>query len=134
MTCLGQCEETFSLSILQKVLRKNLFSKWLSRIQIAELEKADINGLEECPFCPFATILLDDSTYIDERFGSSLRFFNLVLTFTSTPTADLTRLLNPGPAIDVSPSLYPFITGVDKFMGTIGILDGDAALITTDPW
>ena len=57
LTCLGQCDEDFSLSVLQKALKANTFSKWLSRIQIAELEKADIEGLEQCPFCPFATIM-----------------------------------------------------------------------------
>ena len=57
MECLGQCDEAFSLSVLQKALKVNTFSKWLSRIQIKEIEKADIEGLEHCPFCPFATIL-----------------------------------------------------------------------------
>ena len=60
MKCLGQCEVTFPLSTLQKALKPILFSKWLSRIQIAELEKADIDGLEHCPFCPFATIMDTD--------------------------------------------------------------------------
>ena len=57
MECLGQCDEAFSLSVLQKALKVNTFSKWLSRIQIKEIEKADIEGLEQCPFCPFATIM-----------------------------------------------------------------------------
>ena len=57
MECLGQCDEAFSLSVLQKALKVNTFSKWLSRIQIKEIEKADIDGLEQCPFCPFATIM-----------------------------------------------------------------------------
>ena len=50
--CLGQCEEVFSLSILQDALKANTFSKWLHRIQIAEIEQASIEGLEQCPFCP----------------------------------------------------------------------------------
>ena len=57
LECLGQCDEAFSLSVLQKALKVNTFSKWLSRIQIKEIEKADIEGLEQCPFCPFATIM-----------------------------------------------------------------------------
>ena len=57
LTCLGQCEEVFSLSVLQDALKANTFSKWLHRIQISELEQAGIEGLEQCPFCPFATII-----------------------------------------------------------------------------
>ncbi len=57
LTCLGQCEEVFELSTLQKALKPNTFAKWLSRIQLAEIEKAEIDGLEQCPFCPFATII-----------------------------------------------------------------------------
>ena len=57
LNCLGQCDEVFSLSILQKALKAATFSKWLSRIQLAELEKADIDGLEQCPFCNFANIM-----------------------------------------------------------------------------
>ena len=57
MACLGECDDVFPLSVLQKALKANTFSKWLSRIQIAEIEKAAIDGLEQCPFCPFATIM-----------------------------------------------------------------------------
>ena len=57
LTCLGHCEEVFALATLQKALKANTFSKWLKRIQLAEIEKADIEGLEQCPFCPFATIM-----------------------------------------------------------------------------
>ncbi len=57
LNCLGQCDEVFSLSILQKALKAATFSKWLSRIQLAELEKAEIDGLEQCPFCNFANIM-----------------------------------------------------------------------------
>ena len=56
----GNCDESFELSVLQNALKPNLFSKWLKKIQADELEKADIEGLESCPFCPFATIM--DST------------------------------------------------------------------------
>ena len=57
LKCLGQCDLDFELATLQKALKAVLFSKWLGRIQAAELEKADIEGLEQCPFCPFATIM-----------------------------------------------------------------------------
>ena len=57
LNCLGQCDEVFSLSILQKALKASTFSKWLGRIQLAELEKAEIDGLEQCPFCNFANIM-----------------------------------------------------------------------------
>ena len=45
------------MTTLQKAIKANTFSKWLKQIQIIELEKADIEGLEKCPFCPFATIM-----------------------------------------------------------------------------
>ena len=63
LTCLGQCDENFALSTLQKALKANIFSKWLKRIQIAEIENAGLNEgldffeIEQCPFCPFATIM-----------------------------------------------------------------------------
>ena len=55
--CLGHCQENFAMATLQKAIKANTFSKWLKQIQIVELEKADIEGLEKCPFCPFATIM-----------------------------------------------------------------------------
>ena len=45
------------MATLQKAIKANTFSKWIKQIQIAELEKADIEGLEKCPFCQFATIM-----------------------------------------------------------------------------
>ena len=57
LTCLGQCEEAFELSALQRALPSEMFSKWLKKIQLAEVERADIEGLERCPFCEFATIM-----------------------------------------------------------------------------
>ena len=57
LSCLGQCEDTFELAILQHVLNANMFSKWIKKIQLAEVEKAEIDGLERCPFCEFATIM-----------------------------------------------------------------------------
>ena len=57
LQCLGHCQENFAMATLQKAIKANTFSKWIKQIQIAELEKADIEGLEKCPFCPFATIM-----------------------------------------------------------------------------
>ena len=57
LCCLGQCEDSFELSTLQLALDSHMFSKWLKKIQLAEVEKADIEGLERCPFCEFATIM-----------------------------------------------------------------------------
>merc|ERR1719433_2349323 len=57
LNCLGHCDEEFALATLQKALKANTFSKWLRRIQIAEIEKADVDGLEQCPFCNFANIM-----------------------------------------------------------------------------
>ena len=44
LNCLGHCDEEFALATLQKALKANTFSKWLRRIQIAEIEKADVDG------------------------------------------------------------------------------------------
>ena len=57
LDCLGQCEDSFELATLQRALNPHMFSKWLKKIQLAEVEKADIDGLERCPFCEFATIM-----------------------------------------------------------------------------
>ncbi len=57
LTCLGQCEEPFELMTLQNALKANVFSKWLRKIQLAEVEQAELEGLERCPFCEFATIM-----------------------------------------------------------------------------
>ncbi len=57
LACLGQCEEPFELSVLQQALPADVFSKWLKKIQLAEVERAAVEGLERCPFCEFATIM-----------------------------------------------------------------------------
>ena len=55
--CLGQCDHDFNLATLEKALKPHAFAKWTKNIQVGELEKAKIEGLEQCPFCPFAAIM-----------------------------------------------------------------------------
>ena len=53
----GECTEVFEITTLTKALSTSLSSKWISKIQAAEVQKASIEGLVQCPFCPFAMIL-----------------------------------------------------------------------------
>ena len=39
LKCLTRCDRPFGLATLQKALGANTFSKWLKKIQIAEIEK-----------------------------------------------------------------------------------------------
>ena len=57
LRCLGQCDQDFKLATLQKALKPHIYAKWIKQIQAGELEQAGIEGLEQCPFCPFATIM-----------------------------------------------------------------------------
>ena len=57
LRCLGQCDHDFNLATLEKALKPHAFAKWTKNIQVGELEKAKIEGLEQCPFCPFAAIM-----------------------------------------------------------------------------
>lgn len=57
LKCLMHCDKPFTLASLQAALGKQTFLKWLKKIQIAEIEKAGLSDLEQCPFCPFATIM-----------------------------------------------------------------------------
>ena len=59
LECLGQCKEQFELFTLSRALSEVTFDKWSRKIQIAEVEKANLEGLEQCPFCDFATIIDD---------------------------------------------------------------------------
>uniref|UniRef100_A0A1B6F327 RING-type domain-containing protein n=1 Tax=Cuerna arida TaxID=1464854 RepID=A0A1B6F327_9HEMI len=54
--CLLDCGSHFSLHLLQNLLEARVFSKLLQRIQLDEVKAAEIEGLEICPFCEFATI------------------------------------------------------------------------------
>ena len=57
LQCLGQCDHNFNLATLEKALKPHAYAKWTKNIQVGELEKAKIEGLEQCPFCPFAAIM-----------------------------------------------------------------------------
>jgi hypothetical protein len=39
LLCLGECQQPFELSTLQRALNANVFSKWLRKIQLAEVEQ-----------------------------------------------------------------------------------------------
>ncbi|XP_046670689.1 E3 ubiquitin-protein ligase RNF216-like [Homalodisca vitripennis] len=54
--CLSDCGSHFSLNLLQNLLEARAFAKLLQRIQLDEVKAAEIEGLEMCPFCEFATI------------------------------------------------------------------------------
>ncbi|KAJ9582255.1 hypothetical protein L9F63_003384 [Diploptera punctata] len=55
-SCLTSCKAEFSLKIMQLVLNPTTFSKMLQQRQLEEVQAAGIAGLENCPFCGFATI------------------------------------------------------------------------------
>ena len=58
LSCLaGECNENISIATLEKTLDKEVFSKWVLKIQAAEVEQAGIEGIEQCPFCPFVQII-----------------------------------------------------------------------------
>ena len=58
LSCLtGNCEETISIATLERTLEKEIFSKWVLKIQAAEVEQAGVEGLEQCPFCPFVQVI-----------------------------------------------------------------------------
>lgn len=54
--CLADCGSEFSIPTLQMVLDSVVFSRMAQRKQIEEIKKANIEGLETCPFCDFSTI------------------------------------------------------------------------------
>ncbi|XP_040566708.1 uncharacterized protein [Lepeophtheirus salmonis] len=57
LNCLMECHTAFQLSVLQEALPANIFSKWLPRIQNVEVKDASLDGIAECPFCPYMTIM-----------------------------------------------------------------------------
>ncbi|XP_072385345.1 uncharacterized protein [Diabrotica undecimpunctata] len=58
--CMADCDSEFSLQTLQMVLPNKLFERLAQKIASEEIRKANVEGLEVCPFCDFATILPDE--------------------------------------------------------------------------
>ena len=42
LECLGSCEAIFDITILQKALKPDMFSKWFRKIQMAEIGEVNI--------------------------------------------------------------------------------------------
>lgn len=59
--CLADCGSEYSIPTLQMVLESVVFSRMAQRKQMDEVKRANIDGLETCPFCEFATIPPPDS-------------------------------------------------------------------------
>lgn len=59
--CLADCGAEYSIPTLQMVLDSVVFSRMAQRKQMDEVKRANIDGLETCPFCDFATIPPPDS-------------------------------------------------------------------------
>uniref|UniRef100_T1J9J9 RING-type domain-containing protein n=1 Tax=Strigamia maritima TaxID=126957 RepID=T1J9J9_STRMM len=55
----GYCKEDFSMTVLQKCLKPNVFSIILRKVQEEEIRRAQIADLESCPFCSFSAIMPD---------------------------------------------------------------------------
>ena len=41
--CLGSCEASFDITVLQKALKPDFFSKWFRKIQMAEIGEVSKN-------------------------------------------------------------------------------------------
>ena len=58
LSCLtGNCTEMIDIASLEKCLDRDVFSKWISKMQADEVERAGIEGVEQCPFCPFVQVM-----------------------------------------------------------------------------
>ena len=55
----SECCAEYSLQCLQELLPVSLMSLLLKRIQGEEIRQAGIEDLVDCPFCDFATIMLN---------------------------------------------------------------------------
>lgn len=53
----SDCTEEFTEHTLRKVLPEKTMSLYHRIRQAADLEAAQIDGLESCPFCPFAMVI-----------------------------------------------------------------------------
>jgi len=57
LKCLEQCDMDFDYNDLEQILSGEKFRIWLKKVIKAEIEKAGIENLEECPFCPYNQIM-----------------------------------------------------------------------------
>ncbi|KAG5892934.1 hypothetical protein JTB14_006246 [Gonioctena quinquepunctata] len=55
--CFNNCGSEFSFQTLQMVLPKNISQRLTQRVASEEIRKANVEGLETCPFCDFAMVL-----------------------------------------------------------------------------
>ncbi|CAH1170276.1 unnamed protein product [Phaedon cochleariae] len=58
--CLANCESEFALHTIQMVLPVKIFARLTQRISSEEIKRANVEGLETCPFCDFAMVLEKD--------------------------------------------------------------------------
>ena len=65
LACLAgdDCKSNINLTTLSKALDPKMFSQWLRKIQEKEVQDAKIDGMEHCPFCPFAMIMISHPTW-----------------------------------------------------------------------
>ncbi|XP_066255060.1 uncharacterized protein [Euwallacea similis] len=54
--CCNECDSDFDVHVLQMVLPNNTFERLMLKIQSEEVKRANVDGLETCPFCEFASI------------------------------------------------------------------------------
>ncbi|XP_066143668.1 E3 ubiquitin-protein ligase RNF216-like [Euwallacea fornicatus] len=54
--CCNDCDSDFDVHVLQMVLPRNTFERLMLKIQSEEVKRANVDGLETCPFCEFASI------------------------------------------------------------------------------
>ena len=59
------CTYQFPMNVIQSLLSPNMFSILIRKMQEEEVKQADLEGLESCPFCSFATIMTnpDDKVF-----------------------------------------------------------------------
>ncbi|XP_050295056.1 uncharacterized protein LOC126735155 [Anthonomus grandis grandis] len=59
--CCNDCDSQFNLYVLQLALPQNIFEKLVLKIQSNELKKANLEGLEMCPFCDFVSVTVEEN-------------------------------------------------------------------------
>ncbi|KAJ8970697.1 hypothetical protein NQ317_000595 [Molorchus minor] len=58
--CFNKCDSEFSLHTLQMVLPRKTFDRIVQKIASEDIRRANVDGLETCPFCDFAMVLPDN--------------------------------------------------------------------------